>query len=601
MSEPARKPNPAPESYSPKAKPEIVSLAQQAQAPRTKPVPFKDHLSEITLVDLPKRKVASYERISSNPEQESGEFIEAWIEKHGLRMASAAGRGDKGVIRYGFDCHKGRDICGENTECSKEPKGCWSCRIYHQYVTLPEGAPIVGDSDVEVKDFPGGKYARVAVRDPFSCDFPSAWYVLLKWAFKHKIPNRLGCKSKKGCYSLFSNEESPCLEEIYWEDGVQYMAMYLPVEFPESHSPKAKPEIVKLAGKINMNKAYTVKTGRGGAYISDVPRLKWGQWKDDTYSGALSLLLQIAGEDVSYEQVMGWSGSCYRICQKDDLCPSGALPQIGWVDGGNVDNAVGRKHYAAKRKRKRARMLMDSIRQGVPVLCGKPRVEDEFGIICGYRKKPFGRLVPYGRSYFDYEPPARDKIFTEDHYFHADMYPGWQLDFYAKKGDPIPPRQALKASLEACLKIYTQEPAEWAVPFGYKYGDAAYAVWIEKLANPEGIDEYDGKLHHHFRALVDARRAASVYLNQSCPLLRGANRERLAKAADLYGEMTQALLRVKEYQTAEGVMFIYAEHLPWSPADRALLAETLQQIRVWEAQARVNVQEILDAWEEDAT
>jgi len=53
--------------------------------------------------------------------------------------------------------------------------------------------------------------------------------VLLKWTFKHKIQTRLGCTSKKDCYSLFSNEESPCLEEIYWEDGVQYMAMYLPV------------------------------------------------------------------------------------------------------------------------------------------------------------------------------------------------------------------------------------------------------------------------------------------------------------------------------------------------------------------------------------
>jgi len=191
-----------------------------------------DHLSEITLVDLPGCKVASCERISSSPEEESADFIEAWLlGKHGLRTASAAGRGDNGVIRYGFDCHKGRDICGENASCTKEQKGCWQCRIYHQYVTLPEGAAIAGDGDVAVKDFPGGKFARVAVRDPFGgVDFTGAWSVLLKWAFKHKIPNRLGCKSKKDCYSIFSNEETPCLEELYWEDGVQYMALHLPVE-----------------------------------------------------------------------------------------------------------------------------------------------------------------------------------------------------------------------------------------------------------------------------------------------------------------------------------------------------------------------------------
>lgn len=181
-------------------------------------------MSEITLVDLPKVTVASCEVTSDNPEQESGACMEAWLEKHGLRY------GENGVARYGFDCHKGRDICGENAACEKEPKGCQKCRIYHQYATLPEDAALVGDSSVAIKEFFGGRFARIAVRDPFTCDFPSAWYELLKWTFKKKIPNRLGCTSKKNCYSLFSNEESPCLEELYWENGVQYMAMYLPVK-----------------------------------------------------------------------------------------------------------------------------------------------------------------------------------------------------------------------------------------------------------------------------------------------------------------------------------------------------------------------------------
>jgi len=211
--------------------PEIMRIAEKVQkALPPDSAPLKDHLSGITLVDLPKCRVASYEVISDCPEEAGGKFIEAWIEKHGLRMASAAGQGDNGVVRYGFDCHKGRDICRENTACAKEQKGCWACRIYHQYVTLPEGVSIAGDDDVMVKNFPGGRFARIAVRDPFACEFPSAWYVLLKWAFKNKIKNRLGCKSPKDCYSVYSNEESPCLEELYWEDGVQYMAMYLPVE-----------------------------------------------------------------------------------------------------------------------------------------------------------------------------------------------------------------------------------------------------------------------------------------------------------------------------------------------------------------------------------
>lgn len=210
MSEPIRKPGHAPESYDPKDMPEIVKMAEQAsqQEERT---PLQGRLSEITLVDLPKAKVASYEVTSKNPEQVSGEFIAAWIQqKLGLRIGEGGTRG------FGFDCHKGRKI----------PKGR---RIYHQYVLLPEGYEVTGDKKVAIKDFPGGAFARVAVRDPFrDCDFPLAWGVLLEWAFDNNIPNRLSCK-KDDIYSLFSNEESPCFEELYEKDGVQYMAMYLPV------------------------------------------------------------------------------------------------------------------------------------------------------------------------------------------------------------------------------------------------------------------------------------------------------------------------------------------------------------------------------------
>ena len=197
-----------PESYDPKT-PEIVNMVEQAQQP--KQGPLQGRLSAITLVDLPKAKVASYEVTSKNPEQESGEFIAAWIrEKLGLRV------GESGTRSFGFDCHKNRKI----------PKGQ---RIYHQYVLLPKGFEVAGDKKVTIKDFPGGTFARIAVRDPFiDSDFPLAWGVLLEWAAENHIPNRLGCK-KDDIYSLFSCEESPCFEEVYKEDGVQYMAMYLPV------------------------------------------------------------------------------------------------------------------------------------------------------------------------------------------------------------------------------------------------------------------------------------------------------------------------------------------------------------------------------------
>ena len=165
-------------------------------------------LSRIEVTELPKMLVASYEVTSGEPEQEVGQYMDAWLEKRDLYI------GENGVRTFGFDCHKGRSI----------PRGC---RIYHMYASLPK--KIDGDDAVEVKEFPGGKFAKIVIRDPFSGDFPSVWEILLKWTFENKIENRLGCKTPDDCYSFFSCEESPCLEEVYFDQGIQYMAMYLPI------------------------------------------------------------------------------------------------------------------------------------------------------------------------------------------------------------------------------------------------------------------------------------------------------------------------------------------------------------------------------------
>ena len=163
---------------------------------------------EVAIVSLPAGRVASYEVTGEAPEQDAIAFVEKWLADKGLRP------GADGVRGFGFDCHKERDI----------PEGC---RIYHVYYTVP--ADVAGDAAVTVKDFPGGAFARLIVTDPFSGDFPTGWYTLLAWTFEHNVRNGLGCTSPDDCYSLFSGEDSPCLEELYQQDGVQYMALYLPL------------------------------------------------------------------------------------------------------------------------------------------------------------------------------------------------------------------------------------------------------------------------------------------------------------------------------------------------------------------------------------
>ncbi|MEA4824710.1 MAG: GyrI-like domain-containing protein [Clostridiaceae bacterium] len=164
---------------------------------------------KIEVVSLPNMMVASYEVTSSNPEQTAIEFVESWLIGKGLKV------GENGIRGFGFDCHKGRDI----------PK---DCRIYHVYYTVP--SHLKGDTDVEIKEFFGGKFAKIVVTDPFSSNFPLTWGVLLQWTFENNVENRLGCTSSQDCYSLFSNEDTPCLEEVYLENGISYMALYLPIK-----------------------------------------------------------------------------------------------------------------------------------------------------------------------------------------------------------------------------------------------------------------------------------------------------------------------------------------------------------------------------------
>jgi effector-binding domain-containing protein len=164
---------------------------------------------KIERVTLPKMLVASYEVTSGDPEGTAVGFMESWLQKRELKI------GENGVRGFGFDCHKGRNTSE-------------GLRTYHVYYSVPES--VKGDSDIEVKEFNSSNYAKFVVTDPFSGYFPLGWGMLLKWTFDNDVKNKIGCSSPDDCYSLFSNEETPCLEELYSDNGIQYMAFYLPIE-----------------------------------------------------------------------------------------------------------------------------------------------------------------------------------------------------------------------------------------------------------------------------------------------------------------------------------------------------------------------------------
>jgi DNA gyrase inhibitor GyrI len=123
-----------------------------------------DKMSEISLQTLPPMKVACYQVVSREPEDESGRFLNAWVEARGLQ----------GVRRFGFDVPVTADQAKEGI------------RGYEQWYSIPEG--LAGADGVMIRSFPGGKYAMLRLYNPFTAPFetiPQAWRHLHDWVQAH--------------------------------------------------------------------------------------------------------------------------------------------------------------------------------------------------------------------------------------------------------------------------------------------------------------------------------------------------------------------------------------------------------------------------------
>lgn len=381
---------------------------------------------------------------------------------------------------------------------------------------------------------------------------------------------------------------------------------------PESYSPK-KPEIANMmkesAVKIDMQKVCEVKTANGGSYIDGVSMLKWGEWKDNSYCGCVTMLLNAAGVPVSYEEVMGLSGVCYQAMMRDDWDPSSQMPQNGRLCEKNVGDALGIAVYTLNEDQEVWEQAKKSIDNGYPVLLVGGRWAPEWTLACGYQVKN-GEASFYGRTYFDcqnYTIPEKvierqatrvpeNEIYTANKYFYLSGFPGWYpgalTRFYDKQCEPISHKQALKVSLEICIEMFEQQSGD------LKYGYDAYDVLISGFALDDA--EYQGKCgcdQYHIGSMQDARRAAYVYLDASASILHGENKAKLTETAKIFKTMLDNLLAAVPYEKTTAV-FNRSSKPIWNTTQRHELVVALRENKQLEKQARVIVADILDHWDE---
>jgi len=306
------------------------------------------------------------------------------------------------------------------------------------------------------------------------------------------------------------------------------------------------PDISKLLGvtidSLLIPTAYHVKSHLGGHYIDGLPPLRWGQSQDCTWAGALKLLLDAIGVNVTYSEIMGFSGVCYYFSMTSDWCPSAAMPQIALKPDITIARAVGVEggHFTPEDRDSRVK---ESISHGMPVMLIQPRVEMEWGVLCGYT----GEGQFYGRSYFDYLKPDEKDIFTNNNYFLADSYPGADprlIFFLSGRTTPAPLDEALKKSLETAKNLFATKPMHDG---RYVFGLDAYDILINGLCLDDtgfaAITQYGstGNCVILLTHLIDARRAAHTFWAEKSEYLSARNVRKMRNVAKLFADMVSVL------------------------------------------------------------
>ena len=342
---------------------------------------------------------------------------------------------------------------------------------------------------------------------------------------------------------------------------------------------------------------YPIKLHLGGHYIDGLPLLQYGQLCDCTWAGSIKLLFDAIGLKVTYSDIMGFSGACYFFAMKTNWCPSASMLQIAYNPNNTLEKAVGVERTLFVPENRDSK-IKEAISQGNPVMLIQPRVEMEWGVLCGYTED--GRL--YGRSYFDNLKPEKKDIFTNNDYFLADSYPGADpsLIYYLNgRITPIPLSEALKKSLETAQWLYTTGNKHNNPD--YVLGLSAYDVMIDGLRRDDAgfasLTQYGatGNGILLLTQLIDKRLAAKVFWNEKSSCLSDVNAKKMRDVSNLYVDILSTLDTVLPREIINSTQNGYPFDA-WSADKRNQIAEALVICKQLEQKAVDIISDVLNYW-----
>jgi hypothetical protein len=326
-----------------------------------------------------------------------------------------------------------------------------------------------------------------------------------------------------------------------------------------------------------------VSRSEGRAIIEGMERLRWGEGRDNTFMGALTVVAHALGDDPSYDFLMGVSGAAFRLqlCQPE-WCPSAPDAGCGYQCDAAAAAALG---YATEamfasaddgdQVRRVREAVIHSIGQGYPVIALDLVKSADYGVIVGYDDAGEAFLC---RTYWD----------ETDEYARGEKWP-WVTVFVRERSEPPARAELVRRSLQQAVMLASTERFD-----NYLSGFAAYEAWAEQLLEeprfaPDGLQQTAQANAWSYLSLMDCRAAACRYLRTIAEEFPAARAQRLLKAADVYERIVDVLggmhgMAPFPGQLAEGRYPL--EH-------RQAEAETLREALALERQAVLEIEQAL--------
>ncbi len=325
--------------------------------------------------------------------------------------------------------------------------------------------------------------------------------------------------------------------------------------------------------------------------IEGVGELDFGK-RGNSVMGALALALETIDDPIPYDELMGASGSAFRLQMAlPEWCPSAPYAGVGNDCVPNVAVAIGRsiewipaEPAATHPMEKRVRAIVESLDRGVPALYGA----EECGLVVGYHKR--GEQFSL-RTYFD--PTEMYAVLSRLDW----PSPG----ILGEKKDRPSRDDSLRRALEVAIALAhcderfpTHHPGRH-----YACGFAAWEAWIQGLRDDSRFaslagSELDVAIQANswcYTSLIDARRAAAEYLRGFDMAVADGYDEMVSTLRECLPEIPHPHIQPKDDGIAVGYRMKGADKWPLEARHRQ--ADALDQALALERRAIAEIEALL--------